>query len=153
MAHLVALKNALVTQIGLSWADVKPNGIFLSNQLLQIDFSEQARDGSLPIAVLDFRQTGVHEYGSDPGRDVGPITISRVIKDSETMDTLIGKLETLRQAFWDDWDALGLAVKAQLLTYPTVDFSFDQPLQRFFFETAKPLVCGSVMLTIEVQDA
>jgi hypothetical protein len=147
MPHTVATKNLLAARIGTVWPEVKAAGIYVSNQLQQIDFETKIKSGALPIAVLDFRQTGSHEFGGDAGRDLGPVTIYRVVADSETLDQLIGKVEALRDSLW--LNRANLLPTCQLLTFPTIEFHMDQPLQRFFWETMKPLLTASVMLTLE----
>jgi hypothetical protein len=147
MAHLVATKALLTAQVVAVWADVAANGVFLSNQLLTTNFDQKIQDGRLPLAVLDFRQTGTHEYGGDLGRDIGAVHIYRVVTDAETIDQLIGKVEDLRNALWQGRQAL--LPTCQLLTFPTVEFHMDQPLQQFFWNTQRPLLTASVMLTLE----
>lgn len=139
-AYLGTLLTAIRSAVGSAWPETKPNGIILTVQAARFSMDGRVQREQLPFAAVDYSPSEGTEWGMANEVDDGTLAIYYVADDATTIETLIGKLETLRDTLYDTAHNRG-----QVIGYPRVSWGMDLPLNRYYLSTQRPFVCGAVL--------
>lgn len=150
-SYHVSLFTALRTVIGNTWTDVKANGIWHTTEFVQQDFEDWARNSRLPIALYEWELMPA-EWGAGNHSEQGEVLIHRVQGDSESLETLVERLETMRTALFPDNGSNPLT-NGQIMDYPRITYSMNDPLNRFFRNQMRPYMAGTVVCSVIMGDA
>jgi hypothetical protein len=145
MAYLVSVIQALTSAIGAAWPECKANGVYHVLQAARLTLDLKVENGALPFAVIDWDLGPAAEWGLVNRVDDGEVVLYRVADDSEGLDTLVRKLEALREVLWNTDISPG-----QIVEWPAVSFSLDLPLNDYFLRTQRPFSCGAVVCRLVV---
>lgn len=138
-SYLVSMFTAVRAAIATAWPDVVAGGIWHAVEIQRIPWERLAAD-RLPCAVMDFDLRPAADWGAANAAEDGPVYIYYVAPDSTSLETLVGKLETLRtQLYTTDPSA------TQVAEYPRISFGADLPINSYFIRTAKPFLAGAVV--------
>lgn len=143
-SYYVGLITAVRSVVGTAWADTLTGGIYNANETATIPFEDLA--GSLPLAIMDF-DSREGEWAADAPTEEVEVTVYRVVADSENVEALIAKLETLRDSIYDTGFSVG-----EVVGYPRVSWSINLPLNQYFLSTQKPFYAGAVMVRVLMEE-
>lgn len=142
----------LRTLIGATWTDVKPGGIYRTQELARLIFSNKLEAGDLPCCAIDLepmvdavRPLSSREYRCR-------VTVYRIVLNGfggdsgETPDQLEVKLEALVLALWPDTrqGSLQPIANAQVMGEPLPSMSERLPVNTYILANAKAFYAGAV---------
>lgn len=145
--YLNALRDELIELVGDTWADVVPNGLYRSRELVRIDWDKKAAAGEFPVCVIDLDAQPSSEWGMANRVDAITVRIYRVVHDAESADALIENLEALRTALWPDGATEALTT-GQVIEYPQVSDTMETTVNKYFLSTGKPFYAGCVVVQV-----
>lgn len=147
MAHLVSAFGVLRARVVNVWPETSTHGVYHVMQLARLSLDDLIGASLLPCAAFDLLPGTASPFGDmASGIDDGLLTVSYVAKDDVSVDAMLGKLEALRDNLWADRN-LG-AAGAQVAEYPRVSYSVDSFLNRYFTNTQRPFIAGSVLVRL-----
>jgi hypothetical protein len=145
MAWYADLATAVRAAVVAAWPEVAVNGVYHELELGTVVFFRKSEDADLPIAAFGFSLQSSQEYGADQGAEDGELRIYYITTDATSMDTLVGKLETMRDQLWGTALTCG-----QIMAFPSIDFSLDLTPNQYFLANQRPNVAGCVRARLVV---
>lgn len=145
MAWYADLATAVRAAIATAWPDCVSNGIYHELELGNVVFYRKSADADLPLAAFGFSLTASQDYGADQGAEDGELRIYYITTDATSMDTLVGKLETMRDQLWGTALTCG-----QIMAFPSLDFSLELTPNQYFLANQRPNIAGCVRARLAV---
>lgn len=145
MAWYADLATAVRAAVVVAWPEVAVNGVYHELELGTVVFFRKSEDADLPLAAFGFSLQSSPEYGADQGAEDGELRIYYITTDATSIDTLVGKLETMRDQLWTTALSCG-----QIMAFPSIDFSLDLTPNRYFLDNQRPNVAGCVRARLAV---
>lgn len=144
-SYHVAAIDSIRARIASAWPEVVSNGIYLPIEMRN-NLEAKVEKRQLPFAVLDveFTEEG---WAAHEQEDAGTVTIYYVVSDGTSPDTLIGKLETMRDAIYDT-----SPTDALILGNPLLQYGMSLPLNQYFFSARVALYAGAVVARVHITE-
>lgn len=145
MAWYADLATAVRAAVAAAWPDCISNGIYHELELGTVVFFRKSEAADLPLAAFGFSLQSSPEYGADQGAEEGELRIYYITTDATSIDTLVGKLETMRDQLWGTALTCG-----QIVAFPSIDFSLDLTPNQYFLANQRANVAGCVRARLVV---
>jgi hypothetical protein len=142
-AYLTTLRTGIRAAILAAWPACGDGGIYTTLQVARLTLDAKAVAGTLPFAAFEYVAQTSEQYGLTNRVVDGTLTVYYVATDDTSPDELLAQLETLRDYLHDNGIAGG-----QVVGHPWVSDSLDLPLNRYFFNTARPFISGAVLVRV-----
>lgn len=141
-AYLVSFHNALRTLITTAWTETATNGCYRDVEFPRFtDLQKKAVANKIPFAVFRLELGEGEAWGLTNRVADGQLTVIYVADDSVTLDAMIAKLETLRDALYT---RANLTV-GQVIGYPSIQESINSPmLNSYLAGVQRPFFAGAV---------
>lgn len=133
------LATAVRTAVASAWPECVGNGLYHELELASTNFFRKAEDADLPLVAFGMSLQPSAEWGADQGAEDGELRIYYITTDATSMDTLLGKLETMRTYLWENALTCG-----QVVAFPAIDFSLELVTNAFFLNNQRPNISGCV---------
>lgn len=124
--------------IAAEWAEVIPNGIWRTNELLRISFDQTNK----PLAVIDLDFRSYDGMAADDRAERGPITIYYVVHNSSSIDDVEAKLEGMVNRLHEDRASYSFWQE----TNASQSTSIRLPLNEYFIASQQPYWAGAVII-------
>ena len=138
-AYLATFIASTRSTIAATWTDCPAAGIIDTLEAATIEsLTARDEDGKLPFAALDWALRE-NTWGVNTRLLEGELRVYYVCRDTVDLPTLIGKLESLRDALYG-----AVPTGGQIIGLPSVSWSLDLPLNSLFARNQRPFRCGMV---------
>jgi hypothetical protein len=147
-AYLVSFHDALRTLITTAWTETSTNGCYRDVEFPRFtDLQKKAVANKIPFAVFRLDLNEGDAWGITNRVADGQLTVIYVADDSTSLDAMLAKLETLRDALYT---RSNLTV-GQVIGYPSIMENVNSPaLNAYFAGVQRPFFTGAVTCRVIV---
>lgn len=126
--------------VAIAWPDVVDNGIFMMAEVLTIPLEALSQTDRIPFALIDDQMAPVTNWGMTNQCASGPVTLYRVVKNTEDWETdILADLLTMQTTVLANTFDYGCMVG-----HPEVSIDHRVMPNDYFLRVNAPLRAGAV---------